>query len=100
MVCAGTEFDTASSLTLAASVCLRRCTEVCHFGVDICTTARAHEICCCTAEKGQRPDAIIMDAPRIYHLPKLLFALGVEGMLVAIGVLAYRELSTTFSPAA
>lgn len=41
--------------------------------------------------KGFRPDAIVMDAPRIYHLSKFLAFLVVEGMIIAIAVLNYRE---------
>lgn len=39
--------------------------------------------------QGWRPDSIIMDAPRIYHADKFLVFLGVEGLLIAIGVLSY-----------
>lgn len=42
--------------------------------------------------KGFRPDAIVMDAPRSYHLSKFIMFLGVEGVLIATAVLAYREL--------
>ncbi len=41
--------------------------------------------------KGFRPDAIIMDAPRIYHLSKFLAFLVVEGVLIGVGVLNYSE---------
>lgn len=41
--------------------------------------------------KGFRPDAIIMDAPRSYHLSKALVFLFVEGLLIATGVLGYSE---------
>lgn len=41
--------------------------------------------------QGYRPDSIIMDAPRIFHLPKLLPFAVVEGLIIAIGVIAYRE---------
>jgi hypothetical protein len=41
--------------------------------------------------KGFRPDAIIMDAPRMYHASKFLVFLCVEGLLIATGVLAYSE---------
>ena len=39
--------------------------------------------------KGWRPDSIIMDVPRLYHNDKFLVFLGVEGLLVAVGVLSY-----------
>jgi hypothetical protein len=48
-----------------------------------------------TGMKGFRPDAIIMDAPRSYHLPKFIIFLGVEGLLIATAVLAYSELFPT-----
>jgi hypothetical protein len=41
--------------------------------------------------EGYRPDAIVIDAPRSYHLPKFIVFLGVEGLLIATGVLAYSE---------
>lgn len=40
---------------------------------------------------GYRPDAIVIDAPRKFHLPKVIVFLGVEGLLIATGVLAYSE---------
>lgn len=42
---------------------------------------------------GFRPDAIVIDAPRFsrFHLPKFIVFLGVEGLLIATGVLAYSE---------
>ena len=40
---------------------------------------------------GYRPDAIVIDAPRQYHLSKFIVFLGVEGLLIATGVLAYSE---------
>jgi hypothetical protein len=50
--------------------------------------------------KGFRPDAIIMDAPRIYHLSKFLMFLCVEGLLIATGVLAYSKLLCSTAHAA
>jgi hypothetical protein len=44
----------------------------------------------CTRMKGFRPDAIIMDAPRSYHLSKGMAFLFVEGLLIATGVLGYN----------
>lgn len=40
---------------------------------------------------GFRPDAIVIDAPRSYHVHKVIVFLGVEGLLIATGVLAYSE---------
>ena len=47
--------------------------------------------------EGYRPDAIVIDAPRTYHLSKFIAFLGVEGLLIATGVLAYSE-STSAVP--
>lgn len=38
--------------------------------------------------RGLRPDLAIMDAPLIYHLPKFLFFLVIQGILIAVGVVA------------
>ena len=46
---------------------------------------------CSAGMKGFRPDAIIMDAPRSYHLSKLMVFLFVEGLLIATGVLGYSK---------
>jgi hypothetical protein len=60
--------------------------------VGLVKTCRSHSLCLThTAMDGFRPDAIVIDAPRSFHLPKLIVFLGVEGLLIATGVLAYSE---------
>lgn len=46
--------------------------------------------------KGYRPDAIVIDASRWYHWSKLIAFLGVEGLLIATGVLAYSEFCSSY----
>lgn len=53
---------------------------------------QSHSLCFTyTAMDGFRPDAIVIDAQRSFHLPKVIVFLGVEGLLIATGVLAYSE---------
>jgi hypothetical protein len=42
--------------------------------------------------KGFRPDSIVMDAPLVYHICKLLFFLAIEAIILAVGIVAIRAL--------
>jgi hypothetical protein len=52
------------------------------------------------AMEGYRPDAIVIDAPRSFHLCKFIVFWGVEGLLIATGVLAYSGFFSIFAWAA
>ncbi len=92
---------TAGLSLVHASVLQRMCghmwarSEVSFFASNVC---QIHHLNPCSSLsvpvaglKGYRPDAIIMDAPRIYHLPKAVPLLAVQGMLVALFALTLRE---------
>jgi len=45
----------------------------------------------CTKLKGFRPDSIIMDAPRLYHMTKFIGFLIMEGLIIAVGTIAHKQ---------